>query len=58
MESGATKQQRARDHFDIAVFGINVTDTKYRAYSQIDCYSTRQTWGDPAMVGISLTVRY
>jgi len=46
------------DHVDLSVFGTNVTDSKYRAYSQIDSYSARQTWGDPAMVGVSATVRY
>ncbi len=46
------------DHFDVSIFGTNVTDTKYRAYNQVDTYSSRQTWGDPAMIGGSLTVRY
>ncbi|MGE4430961.1 MAG: TonB-dependent receptor [Sphingobium sp.] len=46
------------EHFDISIFGTNVTDTKYRLYNQVDSYSSRQTWGDPAMIGASLTVRY
>lgn len=46
------------DTIDVSVFGTNVTNTKYRAYSQVDSYSIRQTWGEPSMVGVSFTARY
>ncbi|MFW2829170.1 TonB-dependent receptor [Sphingomonas sp. ID0503] len=46
------------EHYDISVFGTNVTDKKYQVNTHIDSYSIRQFWGDPAMIGASLTVRY
>jgi iron complex outermembrane receptor protein len=46
------------DHFDLSVFGKNVTNEKYFVANFLDPYSARARYGEPAMFGGSVTYRY
>lgn len=46
------------EHFDISVFGTNVTDETYFVSSFIDPYAARSVYGDPALWGASVTYHY
>jgi iron complex outermembrane receptor protein len=44
--------------FDFAVYGTNVTDTKYITQTLPDTVAIRQAYGEPAAIGASVTVHY
>ena len=46
------------DQFDVSVFGTNVTGTKYRIQNFIDDTANRQVWGEPAVYGVQVGVRF
>ena len=46
------------DHFDLSIFGKNVTDEKYFVANFLDPYSARARFGEPATYGASITYRY
>ncbi|MFW2829195.1 TonB-dependent receptor [Sphingomonas sp. ID0503] len=46
------------DHYDFSIFGTNVTSTKYRVQNFTDTFASRQVWGEPAVYGAQVTVRY
>ncbi|MGE4430930.1 MAG: TonB-dependent receptor [Sphingobium sp.] len=46
------------DRFDLSVFGTNVTDTKYITQTLPDTVAIRQAYGEPAVIGASMTFRY
>jgi iron complex outermembrane receptor protein len=45
------------ERFTFAVFGDNVTDTKYRSQVQYNSFGIGSTWGYPATVGVSARAR-
>lgn len=48
----------ASDRYTVAIFGDNLTDSKYRAQVLPQQLGALSMWGMPATVGISLNVRY
>ncbi len=46
------------DAWEFAVYGNNVTDTKYRNQVLPGTFAIQQTYGEPASIGVSATYRY
>jgi iron complex outermembrane recepter protein len=46
------------NHYDVSIYGSNLTDRKYYIASFTDPYATRAVFGDPAMFGATITVRF